>query len=142
MICKHIAKVGKCVLLSVLCWGKLQHSTDNKLHFLEIALDGVIVGSILVGLLWATAVGTSTSACTTLAIERLSDLVESFHESLSRGFDASYIIGRESRAHISYLGLQVTLLLGSDLIAQFSDILFSLIGCAISLVTLFNLFLA
>src|SRR5205085_6157309 len=100
------------------------------------------MGSILVRLLWATTVvGTSTGARTTLAIERLSDLVERLHESLARGFDASHIIGREGGTHISYLGLQVTLLLGSDLITQFSDILFSLIGCAISLITLFDLFL-
>src|SRR5947199_2919181 len=117
---------------------------NMKLHFLEFALDGIITRrSFLVRVLRAsTVVSTASGTSATLAIDRLCDLVESLHESLARLLDASYIVGREGGTHIGYPGLQFALLLWCNLITQFGNVLFRLIGGTIGLVALFNLFLA
>src|SRR6266516_1213632 len=111
-----------------------------KLHFLEFALDGIIARrSFLARLLRA---GTASGTSATLAIDRLCDLVESLHESLTRLLDTSHVVGREGSTHIGYPGLQFALLLWCNLITQFGNVLFRVIGSTIGLVALFNLFLA
>src|SRR5260370_18774917 len=113
------------------------------LHFFVFAFNRVIsrAGAATGGFLLRCAVF-SPRRGTSLLVDLRGDLVEGLLQTFTSRLDAGCILGSERRANVGNFGLQLALLVASELVAQLSDALLRAIGRAIGQVALLDLLFA